>query len=171
MKKSILFLSVFALSLPAFADDHDEHEHREGQVHEHGHAQSQIILEDNHLDIHLFGAADSFIGFEHDPETAGEEARIAEMKKHIDAGDLVTMNKEAQCVFEKGEFDLDIPEGEHANVEIELEYECAMPEKLAEISYNWSTFHNLEELDAEFIGGDKIAKEELTAEHNALHLD
>ncbi|MFV0321301.1 MAG: DUF2796 domain-containing protein [Alphaproteobacteria bacterium] len=171
MKKSILLLSTFTLVFSAFANDHGDHEHREGQVHTHGHAQSQIILDDNDLDIHIFGAADSFIGFEHAPETAGEEAKIAEIKKHIDAGDIVTLNKEAQCVFKDGNFDLDIAEGEHANVEIELEYECAMAEKLTEITYNWSAFHHLEELDAEFLGGDKIAKEELTAEHNMLHLD
>lgn len=178
MLKKLLTAAVCLFSLNAFADDHKhdehEHEHREGQVHEHGHLQSQITLEHNHLAIHIFGAADSFLGFEHAPENAGEEAVIADLKAHVDAAEVVKVNAEAQCIFKEGHFELILPkEGEegHANGEIELNYECAMPENLQEITYNWSVFHELEDLDAELIAGDKLAKEELSSDHNSIHLD
>ena len=66
--------------------------------HEHGRADLQIAVEADVIDIHLGGALDGFVGFEHRPRNAAERARVASAVAQLSSPEqLVVPPPEADC--------------------------------------------------------------------------
>ena len=57
--------------------------------HQHGHAELQVAIEDQHIDLFLLSPAANLVGFEHSPETTAQQQTWADLKAWAEQTPLV----------------------------------------------------------------------------------
>ncbi|MFV0431014.1 MAG: DUF2796 domain-containing protein [Alphaproteobacteria bacterium] len=153
IKPAILITALAVTTSSAFAD-----EMRFADTHEHGQAIARITLDydddgvirDHDLDVKIFGAAQSFVGFEYHPQNPIEKQMITKLNQDVRSGNLIAINKEAGCRLDDTDFDFDT-HGDHADIEIELDYECQNPENLTSVTFNFANMQYADQLKAQYI--------------------
>lgn len=102
-------------------------------VHQHGVAQLDVVLEPPLLTVALHSPLANLIGFEHQPVTAGEQARWAELQKQIQQADLqLVLPERAACSLQEvalsspfADHDHDHDHGHHhADLTVEYRFHC-----------------------------------------------
>lgn len=171
--------------LEAEAEEHEEH-----KAHEHGAANLVMVVTENGLEIALESPAANVFGFEHKPST-DEQRAIVDTKKDIlfDSEALFSINEEAGCKFDEGEFDSAMLEeaseeksanqhadedhdekgtehkgAEHNDVEVNWNFACDSIDKLSQIEVRlFSAFpEGFEKIKVEWLDTESASSIELT---------
>lgn len=107
---AIAFVVACSVNLQASEDDHSDHRHHEAHVH--GEAMINILIDDSSFIFELNSPAVNLLGFEHEPETHGEEEKVNQINnKLIDYRNILSIS-DINCV--QSEYELTAPYGEHA---------------------------------------------------------
>ena len=131
-------LSLFSLAL---ADGHG-HSHARGHSHAHGQATAEVGLQDRVLKVEIRGAMDNFLSFEHAPKTDAQRAQLKALQDQLkDAAWLVVPAAQAQCKVtsvkaESALFDLSKPVKGHADLDVDIAFECANPSALTSLRFS-----------------------------------
>lgn len=181
MKKRLAqaFYVLTALSLPfGSASAFEEHE-----AHEHGHATLMLVQEKDELQMVFKSPAMNIVGFEHQPNTDEQRAKVeAAVKQLKDVDNLFTINEIAKCELEHARVKSALLEAverhdhhEHGNhqddthseFQAEYHFECANMDGLKELKLKlFDFFSSLEEVEAQLILKSEQRLEELN-HHNA----
>lgn len=150
-RSNFLIAAVFAVSLPAVAE-----EHRELGPHEHGHGKLNIAIEGNRVSMELEVPGADIVGFEHEASTADQKAAVEKAKATL--GDALAVFKlPAGVGCKQAESEVVIqPEDEHEHAdeakadgateeeghhhsEFHVTYalDCASPAKLTGIDFKY----------------------------------
>ena len=164
---SRLVLAGVSLSLSslALADGHG-HSHARGHSHAHGQATAEVSLQGKVLKVEIHGAMDNFLSFEHAPKTDAQRAQLKALQDQLkDGAWLVVPAAQAQCKAtsvkaESALFDLSKPVKGHADLDVDIAFECANPVALTSIRFSaLDKGRRMKKLMVEFVGptGQKAA--------------
>jgi hypothetical protein len=158
MKLSHLTLALLAsVSSLAKADHTPEHKST-AKPHVHGAAQLGIALEKNNkvaLDLDLPG--DTAVGFEHEPKSAEEKAKVAKVEELFkkNFGTLVVLPADAKCVWGNPKIEVDYAHKGHSEWEVEIFAVCASAVDGKSVSLAFKPhFAGLKDLAVSVIGAD-----------------
>ena len=119
--------------------DHDEHEHRQLDAHEHGVSVLTAAFEGEELEMELESPGADIVGFEHEPESAEDQAAITAALASLGAPtSLIALPAAAECETEETETDLHM-EGEHSEFHARYRFHCHAPAKLTAIEFPFFT--------------------------------
>ncbi len=110
-------------------------------AHAHGQAAAEVSLQGKVLKVEIHGAMDNFLSFEHEPKTDAQRAQLKALQDHLkDAAWLVVPAAQAQCKVtslkaESALFDLGKPVAGHADLKVDLVFECANPSALTSLRF------------------------------------
>jgi len=166
----------------------------EQQPHQHGHAQLQIALEDNSIDLILTSPAHNLLGFEHQPRTQQQEQTLENARQWLTTQALATPNggnctvksasmdfsaKAADQVLHDHDHDHDHghekshneANDEHANIEVSQVLDCAG----ADLSGGFTTpligqFPEIQNLSVEWVTNSGQGSAKLSAPNNQFRL-
>lgn len=168
MARLARFLIVgFFLSSASFvsAADHG-HGRSHGHAHAHGQATAEVSLQGQVLKFEIHGAMDNFLSFEHAPKTDAQRAQLKALQDQLkDAAWLVVPVAQAQCKVTSVKaasalFDLSKPVKGHADLDVDIAFECANPAALTSIRFSaLDKGRRMKKLMVEFVGptGQKAA--------------
>ena len=157
-----LVLAGVSLSLSslALADGHG-HSHSRGQAHAHAHGQAaaEVSLQGKVLKVEIRGAMDNFLSFEHAPKTDAQRAQLRALQDQLkDAAWLVVPAAQAQCKVtalkaQSALFDLSKPVKGHADLDVDLAFECDQPSALTSIRFtSLDKGRRMKKLMVEYVG-------------------
>ena len=164
-------LAGLCVSAGAFADHHtNEEEKRDHKAHVHGEVTFNIAQDGEDLIIAISAPGADIVGFEHQPESAQEEATLKQALARLAKPEsLFTLNQGAQCQLSDHLIEQSLPaheedhheedshdehdedhheedkhdeheENSHAAFEIAYQYQCHDIAKLSAIKTNWFSF-------------------------------
>ncbi len=170
MKKILLSLGFIVFNT-GFAHNHEHrHEMRSETSHIHGSLHAHIVVEDNEVEIELYGASNNFVDFEHKPQTKEEENALKTVGNVLKQEKFIGLSPKAKCRLDDYDFEFDAEE-HHADIEVDFEYKCKNMKALTEITFDFSHFPLMEIIEVEYID-DKghVAKQTLSSENNKFQL-
>lgn len=157
MKTLLFHTLVFAVVLgaggPAAA---------QGKAHEHGAARLDVAVEAGRLSLQLEAPLDSLFGFERAPRSDAERKRVDAGIARLKAADaLFRPDPAAGCTLASVELrsaalklgaPAATPQGEHADLDAEIEFRCQDASKLAFIDTElFGAFANLQRIDVQAV--------------------
>lgn len=150
----------------AFA--HDEHAHTEAHVH--GKANLDLVMQGQDLELSLSTPLDNVVGFEYKPKTEADKAKLNKAKAVLRSADWVKLSPAAQCKLKKVDVEDDFHDA-HADMEVEVTFQCQKPELLQELELGlFKSFPNLHNLDVQVALPNKQFGAKLTAKQTKLVL-
>lgn len=130
-----------------------------GQGHSHGQASAEVSLQGKVLRVEIHGAMDNFLSFEHAPKTEAQRVELGALRSRLkDAAWLLLPSDQAQCRVssirsESALFDLTKPVKGHADLHVDLSFECANPAALTSIRFtSLDRGRRMKKLAVEFVG-------------------
>ena len=119
-------------------------QHRHAGAHVHGSGKLDIAIEGSKLSIALDSPADDILGFEHQPKTSAQKAKLENaVAKFKDAATIFKTPTDAACKLIKAEAGLEQPDpkatksSEHADFAGAVEFECGAIAKLTTIDLGY----------------------------------
>jgi len=169
-----LFFNLSVRAVFAFEEEHE--------AHEHGHATLMLVQEKDELQLVLKSPAMNITGFEHQPNSPEQHAKVEWAKKSLnDASRLFLISQNARCVLEHANIKSSLLEtvdhsdeheshakddreshndkDSHSEFEAEYHFECASISDLKEIKVAlFEIFTSIEELETHIItnSGQKL---------------
>lgn len=142
------------------------HSHQH-DAHVHGVGELEMVQEGQRLSISMYSPLHNLLGFERAPRTDAERARMKAVNSQLRGGGLFTFTPAAQCqgseVRVRSEVlnphvhahegkDAHTHDGEHSDVKVIWEFECANPAALKEVKVNlFQVFPRFEALQTQAI--------------------
>lgn len=195
-----LAIASAAWASSGHSDGHDHgHDHgderRQGQVHVHGLSTLNLVLEGRELAVELFGPANNFIGFEHQPRTDEQRSLLDQaLARLADPATLMELPAAAACTLIQTEVtppDFDAAhahtgaddhqhghdhgheheQGVHSDIAASWLFECSTPAQLASLPVHvFRHFPLTEEIQANLITPEGQTRQVLSAERSTLRL-
>jgi len=181
--RNLLLALPFAL-LPlasAQASDHG-HDHSHGHdsldKHQHGLASLDIALDDKRLEIELESPSMNILGFEHQPNTAEQQAQAAAARALLEQPQaLFTLPEAAGCMVKKVEVEsplfgndddddmhTDTAGETHSDIDADFDLTCSNPQALDSISLAplFKAFPGMQKIAVQLVGPNGQKGAELT---------
>ena len=156
----------------------------EQQAHQHGHAQLQIAVENNSIDLILTSPAHNLLGFEHQPRTQQQKQTLENAMQWLTTQALIA-TADGNCTVKSASMELsaiatkdghghhhgDHHHNEaidaHANIEVSQQLDCTG----ADLNGRLTTpligqFAEIQELDVEWVTGSGQGSAKLSAPNN-----
>ena len=146
------------------AHQHEQHQHDHDQhdeamafgVHQHGHAMLTLVLEGNEMQLAFQSAAQSVVGFEHQPRSAEQQQEVAAAIAVFNKGDWFSVNADANCELAMAEASTDLSEPQaskgHADFYANYQLLCQRPARLTELQLNiFQLLPALQQVDVQWI--------------------
>ena len=197
LKQIALTVFLFPAALYALpgvsAEEEHEHEHRQHDVHVHGIAALNFVLEGKEVHIEFESPAANIVGFEHAPSTEADYAALDKAVATLKEGNpLFKFNDKAGCRMETAKVvsslldeEHDGHEDEHAyeeknnkeqehqedhsDIEVSYHFECTAPDKLKQLTVElFDVFPGTEKLKVQYIIENKQGGLELTAADHVI---
>jgi hypothetical protein len=162
----------------------------EQQPHQHGHAQLQMAVENNNVDLILTSPAYNLLGFEHEPRTEQQKKALENARQWLTTQALITPAG-SNCAVESASMDFSVKAAEqdhhdhdhhhdhhhdetlneHANIEVSQVLSC----NGADISGQLTTpliaqFPEIQELDVEWVTNSRQGSTKLSSSDNRFQL-
>jgi hypothetical protein len=158
----------------------------EQQPHQHGHAQLQMAVENNNVDLILTSPAYNLLGFEHEPRTEQQKQTLENARQWLTTQALI-MPVGSSCAVESASMDFNVKAAEqdhhdhdhdhdetlneHANIEVSQVLNC----NGADISGQLTTsliaqFPEIQELDVEWVTNSRQGSTKLSSSDNRFQL-
>lgn len=150
--KTVLY-AILLVSCAAFAEERREH-----GAHVHGNMLMSIAFDGTQGEIHMDGAADSVIGFEHKATTAADKKTQKQALETLEKGEaFVRFDKSLNCKFESGHAKV-VPEGHHSDVEADFKIKCDKSPVGTKVTIDFTkSFPRLKKLDVQVLA-DQLQK-------------
>ncbi len=182
--KPTFIAALFAISLPAIAE-----EHRELGPHEHGVGRLNIAIEGKRVSMELEVPGADIVGFEHEASTATQKAAVKKAKTMLEGAlNVFKLPPEAKCKLTKADVKIQAEEHEHQHDAAEAKHEgeeeeghhhsefhaeyaidCATPEKLTGMDFKYfDLFAGARKLDVNLVAEKGQSHYEVTREQPQL---
>ncbi|WP_166838974.1 ZrgA family zinc uptake protein [Rheinheimera pleomorphica] len=141
------------------AHEHEHEQHDEAEAfgaHVHGHAMLTLVLEGNEMQLAFQSAAQSVVGFEHQPRSAEQQQEVAAAITVFNKGDWFSVNADANCELAMAEAstDLNQPQASKGHADFYANYQllCQRPARLTELQLNiFPLLPALQQVDVQWI--------------------
>jgi len=179
---SATFLFISFLSIPALAENTDEH--RQQDAHEHGHAVLNLVQENQTVQLMFESPAVNIVGFEHLPRTTEEHRKVADAIELLKQGEkLFVFSSEALCIQTSVEVETElseISEGKeehhdehegHSEFVATYQFACELPDALSSLTVKlFEYFPQTEEIDSQLVTDKRQFGAELSPENSSIKL-
>jgi hypothetical protein len=162
MRKKFLMAVLFTVGAASLvsAKPRKKHDHREHSAHVHGAASLAIAFEDTHGRVEFKGAAESILGFEHQPHNDKDKKAVAEAAAHFEKEieKLVQLDSKLGCQWAK-ELIGQVPEkgeegsGKHSDWAANFTVVCTKSPLGTRLTVDFSSFKQLKDLDVTVLVG------------------
>ena len=152
LRPSLIAATLLVAPTAFAADDHNHGEEtRELGAHAHGHAELQVAIEGNAIEMAFEVPGESIVGFEHVAETDEQRAAVDEATTQLsDPLALFALPSEAGCEVASAEVELH-QEGDHNAFEAEYALNCANVGAITALETTlFELYPNLEEIEVEY---------------------
>jgi len=197
LKRSLVATALIAFAMPAVGQE----ARRQLDAHSHGEGRLAIAIEGKAIEMELEAPASDIIGFEHAPKTKAQKQALVDARKRLGklAGVMV-LSPEAGCKLKSTDVDVlgaaaggkghdhdhddhgkkagaaktddhDHEHGSHSEFKVTYKVECAAPEKLGSVAFDYfKSFKGAEKLDVTVIGPKGQSSYVVTREKPVLDL-
>ena len=155
--KRIMFFLIFVLSIKAFA----KKEHRHHEAHDHGSASLNIAFDQLKGKIEFKAAAEGLVGFEHEAKSEKDKKKLNETIAKFESSmtSMIKLNESFGCVFAKENVGVIVEnhkehQGEHSDFVANYQVECKKDIKGSQITFDFSQFKGLKDIDVTLLIGD-----------------
>jgi hypothetical protein len=167
--KLIFYILLNTLACSVIADEAHRHEqaHPQLNVHEHGSATLNWVLENQHLQLLLDSPAVNVLGFEHAPQDRLEKQTLENVIETLNQPDKVVVIRGGDCQFKSAvimnlfEDDSETEhhyghkhqvDHEHSDLNVEYTFTCYKPSKIKSINVRlFNTFSGFEKIESQWI--------------------
>ena len=153
--------------------------------HQHGHAELQVAIEDEHIELFLLSPAANLVGFEHSPETSAQQQTWANLKAWAEHTPLVNMasgtcsvvNTDVHATWpaqdqHQNDHDHDHSHNSHADVEISQSLTCPGLSIDSDMETPLiSRFPALEQLQVQWVSPRGQGSHRLSPEHTGFRFN
>lgn len=188
MQKAMVILAAASISVLAFAEQHTV---RQEEVHVHGAALLNVVLDQQQLAIELESPAFNIVGFEHKPSSAEQEQAIHTAEATLqDAMRLFALPSDAGCQLAKVDVEWSLAddhdeeheqpstkqkdehaEDTHSEFHVQYAFQCTAPDRVDGIDVLlFQHFPNMQEIEAQVIGPNGQTALELTPNASRINL-
>ncbi len=186
MRRLLLALpfALLPLAIAQAADhDHDHDEHGSLDAHEHGMAQLNAVLDGQTLELELESPAMNLVGFEHEPGSAEDRAKVAAARRHLEQPQTLFGLAAGNCALSWQELESPLFEAdeheeghghdeqsEHSEIHAHYRLDCAQPERLTQLDLSglFKRFPATEKIQVQLIGPNGQQGVELTPAQTRL---
>ncbi len=143
------------------------------EAHEHGHSTVNVVADGDQLFIEFESPAVNLIGFEHEPESDGQQAAINKsIARLLDFRSLINLPEKANCqiVDKSANWILDPEHDNHAEFHASYQFKCNLANLDAIGLKIFDYFPGIEEIDAQILFPDIQLALELDARNKSIQL-
>lgn len=149
MRRLLLALpfALLPLAIAQAADhDHDQDEHASLDAHEHGMAQLNAVLDGRTLELELESPAMNLVGFEHEPGSAADQAKVAAARRQLEQPQALFGLATGACTVSRQELESPLfeddehdeghghdEESEHSEIHAHYQLDCTEPDQLKQL--------------------------------------
>lgn len=158
-----LLLTIFPLAAQTTPAEPHQHEHEPEtdeftslDSHQHGHAVLTLVLEGNEMQLAFQSAAQSVVGFEHQPATVEQQQEVAAAIAVFKQAHWFSFNADANCELAQADASTDLAEPQahagHADFYANYQLLCQRPARLSELQLHiFKLLPTLEHMDVQWI--------------------
>lgn len=139
--------------------------------HVHGHAEMQVAVDGDTLQIVLEAPSGDIVGFEREAETDEERQQVAGIIEALEGPDaLLVLNEAAGCEIASSEAEFEV-EGGHAEFHVTQMFDCTDISALGTAETPlMASYPSLAEIEATIVTGAGASLAELEPDENSLEI-
>lgn len=167
---------IFSTLLAPLAYAHSEGHQHAPSVHQHGHAQIDLLLEANQLHLDFTSPAANLLGFEHAPRTEAQQLQLAQLHRQLTQAQLLALPDNAQCKLHSEQLNNPLSQDPahqaHADIQLQQQWHCAHPQAFTALDFSplFEAFAGIEQLHLQLIAPHGQQGAQLTPQQPRLEL-
>lgn len=179
MRSMLYFMAILLTGLGTSTQAHEHHHegHRHHGAHVHGMATLDLVVDSNEIMIQLRSPLVNFLGFEHQPATAQQEAAYQDLHQQLQTLETLLTVQGADCQAD----DIEIvdpfagtgtEEALHADMDVSYFLQCNHTDGLTALDVNlFSHYERLETIEVQMILPSGQHHRQLTPQQTAIRIN